>query len=190
MKKCLHKNLGNKFTFDKKYGEPIKVEYTYCQDCGEIFKGSVKFIPKPKRKYTPKKKVLPIKKEKVLKKSSQIKPDKEILNQSKEVKVKITAKGTSSVTLGKPSDKKSSKGKAPKLKLKQDIKKAKASTVGKRKGAVDVPAGTSLGAILKGQFGIKPENKTTPQVDIKRKYKDIEEDALNEDDSDVKIFVK
>ena len=195
MKKCSHKNLANKFIFSDKYGEAIKVEYTYCQDCGEIFKGGVNFIPKPKLKPKPRKK--PISKKKILKQSNPISPVDEKLKEAKNIQVKITAKGNSSVNLNPPEKKK-----APKLVVKQDkpvINKAPKRKVSelrknnKKPEASEVPEGATLSDILKAKYGIKSEPnklKSTEPVKDTRKYKDVEEDDLNDDDSDVTIFVK
>ena len=92
MKKCKHDNLNTRFLRSKKYNEEELVEYTYCEKCGEVFKGNVSFVqPIEIKKEEP---TIIIQEEK-----------KEPVSESEETVFVKKAKPKIKKVVGKPSDK-------------------------------------------------------------------------------------
>lgn len=193
-RKCKHKSLAQKFMRTDKYGEPLLVEYTYCSECGEIFKGGVTFVEPveaPSPKPGPVKKIVEVEKtpkqiDKPKVEKAKPKPTKKTVKK-KSTKKKKTSK-TKEVSVSKKKDKKVINPKPPR----GDSELRKHS---RKPEAAQAPEGASLGDILRAKYGVKgsgAKKDRNQEVSRKGRYKSIEDpyDDSFEDDGDVDVFLK
>lgn len=190
LKKCLHKDFANKFIHTKKYDAPILVQYTYCETCKKILRGSVTFVkaqpfpevkPEPiikKVQETPVKTVVPpIPVKEIVTKV----PEKKVIEKPKVQRMVKTAKRTDAPT------KKIINPKPPRGD--SDARKN-----GRKPASNRVPDGVSFGAILRAKYGIEDSEKPPQKGPREKKsYKGLSDpysDAFESGDNDVDVFVK
>lgn len=192
-KKCLHKAFANKFIHDKKYGEPILVQYTYCETCKKILKGSVTFVkaqPFPEVKPVPiikktqetqvKSPVQPI----LIKKACIEEPNKKIIEKPLKQKISPTVKTT----------------KRPDAPIKKIInqKPPRGNSDARKNGRKPVsnraPDGASLGDILRAKYGLESSEKGLQRsLREKKSYKGLSDpysDEFESGEEDTLVFVK
>lgn len=193
-RKCKHKSLAQKFIRAEKYGEPLLVDYTYCTECGEVFKGTVTFvkpIQAPSPKSEPIKKIVEVEKTKKKIDKSKVekvkpKPTKKTVKK-KSTKKKKTSK-TKEVSVSNKKDKKVINPKPPRGNsyLRKNSKKP---------SAIEAPEGATLGDILRAKYGVKSsgvKKDRNKEVSRKGRYKSVEDPYDNsfEDGGDVDVFLK
>lgn len=167
MRKCKHKKEATKFIHTKKYGEPILVEYTYCEDCKCILSGNVSFV---KQTEFP------------------IRVEQEIVQKVENPKVK---KAKVKKTLVKKIKKPSKKTRPIKLKkATSDIREAS-----RRPSAPSVPEGTTLSDILRAKYNLTRNKETSKKVKqpikkIRSSKKLVDPDTLDSSDDDPIVFMK
>ena len=181
IKKCKHKNIGQKYIHTKKYDEPILVNFTYCTDCGEVFKGSVSFV-KPI--------ILP-------------EPQPQIINTLPTKKSQnIQTKSKSSISRGVAiKAARNSKSKSKKKKSKEKVINphlsrgdAELRKNSRKPSAISAPKGSNLADILRAKYEIKETPKTNQQViktTNKKKYRTIDPYKADSDEGgDPEVFLK
>ena len=192
-KKCLHKAFANKFIHDKKYDEPILVQYTYCETCKKILKGSVTFVkaqpfpevnPVPIIKKTQETRVKSPVQPIPIKKASIKELDKKIIEKPLKPKISPTVK-----TIKRPD--------APikkRINPKPPRGDSDARKNGRKPASNQAPDGASLSDILRAKYGIEnSERGSQREVREKKSYKALSDpysEKFESGEDDVFIFVK
>jgi hypothetical protein len=189
-KKCKHKNIVDKYTRGEKYGESVLVSYTYCADCGEIFKGSAKFVDPID---------IPISRPEPINLVNTPETPRIVGVESKSSVSRKDASKAARVSKAEVKEDKVKKIPVNKTKEQKVInKKPRRGDSGLRKNtrkpsASKAPSGASLGDILRAKYSIKDSKiKQAPPRKIKTKYTPVEDPYSSsfEDAGDVEIFLK
>lgn len=202
-RKCKHLKLAQKFVRSQRYGQDILIDYTCCEDCGEIFKGTVTFIePVQAPAPVPQPVVNCVEVEKTKEKidnkvektvPTPTKPPRtvratcESSTVSREAarkaarKAKVSTQKKSIETKPKPTKESSVSKRTDKPQKKVINRKPPRGDSDLRKNsrkpsAVEAPEGASLGDILRAKYDIKSsgEKRTTESVQ-KKKYRMVDD---------------
>ena len=137
---CNH-TLTNKIIRTKKYDEEILVDFTYCEKCGEVLQGSVKFVKPLIIKKLPKKRKI----------RSTTKNSSITKEEAKKVVKKI-----------KPKKEEKTLDKTPKKDFSNIPKKSNTDIrkTSRKPSAVKAPSGTTVSDIVRSKYNIKSEKKS------------------------------